>query len=125
MGGGLFIEFEIEEMGEEGVVEGSMGVGDGDGEVSGEGFEAVVGEVWAFTAGEREDVAGGVGGGQLVVAGAGSTKEGEIESDIIADEGVFAKEGEEVGEGLFGWLPFAGEGGVVEAGEGGDGGWEG
>ena len=74
-------------MGEEGVVEGSMGVGDGDGEVSGEGFEAVVGEVWAFAAGEREDVAGGVGGGRLVVAGASGAKEGEIESDIIADEG--------------------------------------
>ena len=121
---GLFIEFGVEVVGEEGVWEGAVG-GRGEGEVLGESGEFVVGQGWTFAAGEDEEVATGVGRGWLPIAGAGGAEEGEVEGDIIADEGCFANEGEEVGEGLFRGEAFAFEGGVVEAGEGGDGGWEG
>lgn len=121
---GLFIEFYVEVVGEERIRKGSVGRRL-EGKVLGEGFKAMVGEVGAFAAGEGEEVSAEVGGGRLGMAGAGGAEEGEVEGDIIADEGCFANEGEEVGEGLFGGEAFAFEGGVVEAGEDGDGGWEG
>ena len=96
-----------------------------EGEVLCESFETMIGKVRPFTAGERKEVSTEVGGGRLGIAGAGGAEEGEVEGNIIADERVLANKGEEVGEGLPWGEAFALEGGVVEAGECGDGGWEG
>ena len=116
----MSLEFGVEAVGEEGVGEGSVEGVNGEGEVSGEGFEAVVGEGGTFAAREGQEVTGGVGGGRQPVAGASGAQEGEVEGDIIADKQVFANKGKEVGESLLGRPSFVGEGGVVKADEGGD-----
>ena len=116
----MSLEFGVEAVGEEGIGEGSVEGVNGEGAVSGEGFEAVVGEGGTFAAREGQEVTGGVGGGRQPVAGASGAQEGEVEGDIIADKQVFANKGKEVGESLLGRPSFVGEGGVVKADEGGD-----
>ena len=84
-GEGLFIEFGVEVVGEEGVWEGAVGRG-WEGKVLGEGFEAVVGEVGAFAASERKEVSAEIGGRRLGMMGAGGAQKGEVKGHIITNE---------------------------------------